>query len=136
MNKFIALGRLTNKPELRYTDSQKGYTKFAIAVPRTFNRDETDFINCMAWGKTAEIIAKHFDKGSQILVEGSVQTGSYENADGKKVYTTDINVERVDFVGTKKETEESNEEVSHKEEEIDPYAFMGDHIAFDDADIE
>ena len=137
MNKFIGIGRLTSKPELRYTNSQTAYTRFTLAINRAFNREETDFINCIAWRKTAELICEYFDKGSQIGVEGEVQTGNYENKEGQKVYTTEINVERIEFLNNKnseKKKEESTSPYDFQEEDI--YASMGERISIEDADID
>ena len=105
MNKVVLLGRITAKPELRYTPSNMGYTRFSVAINRRIARQdgtrETDFINCVAWGKQAEIIARYFDKGNQICIDGSIRTGSYTAQDGTKRYTTDVNVENFDFVDKK-----------------------------------
>ena len=109
MNKVLLLGRLTKDPELRATPSGVSVTSFTVAVNRRFKKDETDFINCIAWRNTAEFISKYFGKGSMIAVVGSMQTGSYEK-DGQKHYTTDINVEEVYFAGSKTEASQSNEE--------------------------
>ena len=109
MNKVLLLGRLTKDPELRATPSGVSVTSFTVAVNRRFKKDETDFINCIAWRNTAEFISKYFGKGSMIAVVGSIQTGSYEK-DGQKHYTTDINVEEAYFAGSKSEASQSNEE--------------------------
>ena len=105
MNKVFLLGRLTAKPELRYTPSNTAYSRFSVAVNRRVARQdgtrETDFINCTAWGKTAENIARFFDKGNQICIDGSIRTGSYTAQDGTKRYTTDVNVDNFDFVDKK-----------------------------------
>lgn len=109
MNKVLLLGRLTKDPELRATPSGVSVTSFTVAVNRRFKKDETDFINCIAWRNTAEFISKYFGKGSMIAVVGSMQTGSYEK-DGQKHYTTDINVEEVYFAGSKTEASQNSEE--------------------------
>ena len=99
MNKVVILGRLTKDPELRFAaGSGTGVSRFTVAVPRQFKRDETDFINCVAFGKTAETISQHFTKGKQIAVAGSIRTGSYNAQDGTKRYTTDIAVESFNFI--------------------------------------
>ena len=101
MNKTILKGNLIRDVELRYTQSNIAIAKFTIAVNRnTKNKDnkyDSDFISCVAYQNTAEFISKYFKKGSGILVEGHIQTGTYEK-DGKKIYTTDVVVERVEFV--------------------------------------
>ena len=103
MNKTFLLGRMTADPELRVMqdENQTSVTRFRIAVPRKYKKDEADFINCVCFGKTAETIQKYFTKGSLILVAGRIQTGSYNDREGKKVYTTDIIVEDFDFVQSK-----------------------------------
>lgn len=99
MNKVILMGRLTRDPELRFAaGSGTAVTRFSIAVTRAHKREEADFINCVSFGKTAETIAQYFSKGKPILVTGNVRTGSYDDKDGKKVYTTDIAVENFEFV--------------------------------------
>ena len=98
INKVILLGRLTKDPDLRFAaGSGKGVCKFSIAVTRQFNRDEADFLNCVAFGKTAETIAQYMLKGSQIALTGHIQTGSYER-EGRMIYTTDVVVENMEFL--------------------------------------
>lgn len=102
MNKTILLGNLTRDPELSYS-AGKGtpICKLSIAVRR--DKESSDFINCVAWNKNAELIASNFVKGSKIAVTGSIKTGSYEAKDGHKVYTTDVWIETFEFVEKKKE---------------------------------
>lgn len=95
MNKVILLGNIANDIELRQAQSGNLVTRFRVACRRS--QEETDFITCTAFGKTAELISKHFVKGSRILVEGNIKTGSYDDTAGKKVYTTEIWVSSVDF---------------------------------------
>lgn len=105
MNKVIITNaRLTKDPDLAFAKgSGNAICKFGIAVNREFKKDEADFLNCVCFGKTAETIAQYMQKGSPINVEGSIQTGSYEK-DGRRIYTTDIIVQRFEFVaGGKKE---------------------------------
>lgn len=103
MNKVILMGRLTRDPEVR----QSGDTvvaRFSLAVDRRFKKDgdqTADFINCVAFGKTGEFIAKYAHKGTKFVIEGRIQTGSYTNKDGQKVYTTDVVVEQVEFAESK-----------------------------------
>lgn len=113
MNKVILMGRLTRDPEIRYSQGDNTMTiaRYSLAVPRKFKRDnepDCDFINCVAFGKTAEFIEKWCVKGTKLLVEGRIQTGSYTNKDGQKVYTTDIMVEQCEFAESKKMAEENN----------------------------
>lgn len=105
MNKVFLVGRLTRDPELRYTSSNLATMRTAIAVDRQFVREGeergADFINIVAFGNRAETMKKYLAKGSQIAVDGRIQTGSYDGADGKKVYTTDVIVENFQFLDSK-----------------------------------
>lgn len=115
---------MTQKPELRYTSNNIPYVRFTLAVnkPRVKDKEqETDFINCIAWHKPAEVIDKYFDKGSQIVVNGRIQTGNYTDKDGNKKTTTDILVEEFDFIGSKKQ--ETKKEVTN-----DPFEDFGNDI--------
>ena len=107
MNKVILVGRFTRDPEIRYStgESATATSRFSLAVNRRFKNAEgnydADFINCVAFGKTAEFIEKYFNKGMAIGITGRIQTGSYTNKDGQKVYTTDVVVEETEFVESK-----------------------------------
>ena len=96
INTVVLTGRLTKDIELRRTTSGKVCTSFTLAVNR--NKQETDFINCVAFGNTAELVAERVEKGGRVLVQGSIKTGSYENKEGKKVYTTDVIANRVQII--------------------------------------
>ena len=107
MNKVILLGNIANDPEMRSTagNNPSAVARFRIAVERRWssgNDRVTDFINCIAIGKTAEFIGKYFSKGMKIAVEGRIQTGSYTNRDGQKVYTTDVFIENAEFAEPKR----------------------------------
>jgi single-strand DNA-binding protein len=99
MNKSILLGRLVRDPETTFSTGEKStqIAKFCLAVDRKFQKGQADFINCIAFGKTAEFVEKYFAKGAKVLVTGRIQTGSYTNKEGQKVYTTDVVVEEVEF---------------------------------------
>ena len=104
MNKVILMGRLTRDPEVRYTDGGLSIARFSLAVERRFKQEngaDADFINIVVFGKTAEFIEKYFHKGMKIALNGRIQTGSYTDKDGKKVYTTDIVAENVEFCESK-----------------------------------
>lgn len=104
MNKAILMGRLTRDPDVRYSnngDKQMAVARYTLAVDRLFERDKTDFINCVAFNKDAEFAEKYFKKGIKIVVEGHIQTGSYKNKDGQTVYTTDVVIERQEFAESK-----------------------------------
>jgi len=107
MNKVILMGRLTRDPEVRYSqgDNAMAIARYTLAVDRRFNRNNeeqnADFIGCVAFGKAGEFAEKYFRKGTKIAVTGRIQTGSYTNKDGVKVYTTDIVVEEQEFAESK-----------------------------------
>lgn len=96
MNKVILIGRLTNDVDLKYTGGQMAVAKFTLAVDRMKN-NETDFIRVTVFGKQGENAEKYLSKGKKTAIEGRIQTGSYEK-DGKKVYTTDVIADRVEFI--------------------------------------
>ena len=103
MNYIALMGNITKEHELRTTASQKAVLSFTIAVQRKFkNADgekQTDFINCVSWGKTAEIMAKYTNKGDKIVVTGELQTRTYENKEGQKVYASEVIVNEFHFTG-------------------------------------
>ena len=105
MNKAILVGRLTRDPEVKFTENNLAVTRFSLAVSRKFKDPDgtykADFPSCVAFGKTAEFIGKYFVKGSNIGIEGRIQTGDYTNREGVKVYTTEVIVESAEFVGSK-----------------------------------
>ena len=107
MNKVIIIGRFTRDPEIKYTTGENATAtaRFSLAVNRRFKNKEgnydADFINCVAFGKTAEFIEKYFTKGMSIGITGRIQTGSYTNKEGQKIYTTDVVVEETEFVESK-----------------------------------
>lgn len=101
MNFVVLAGRLTSDPELKYTQEGKAFAKFSVAVARTYNRDEADFINCTAWGKTAEIAGEYLRKGSMIGVQGSLRVSRYEQ-DGQKRTRTEVQVNTLEFLDSKK----------------------------------
>lgn len=101
MNKAILMGRLTKDPEIRYS-SDKAVARYSIAVDRKYNKDEADFFNLVSFGKQAEFVEKYLKKGTKIAVSGRIENSSYEK-DGKKMYSTQIIVEDVEFAESKKE---------------------------------
>ena len=107
MNKVILMGRLTRDPEVRYSqgDNAMAVARYTLAVDRRFNRnndDQTaDFISCVAFGRSGEFAEKYLHKGTKIAITGRIQTGSYTNKDGVKVYTTDVVVEDQEFAESK-----------------------------------
>ena len=108
MNKVILMGRLTRDPEVRYSQGENSMAiaRYTLAVDRRFSRNNNDensadFIGCVAFGRSGEFAEKYFRKGTKVLVTGRIQTGSYTNRDGVKVYTTDVVVEDQEFAESK-----------------------------------
>ncbi len=120
MNKVIIIGRTTANVELKQTTSGTSVALFSIAVKRTFKNAsgeyESDFFNCIAFSKLAETISRYVKKGDQVGIEGRLQTRNYTNKEGKKVYVTEIIVENVEFLQTKKQEEQKS-----SFEEADPF---------------
>ena len=103
MNKIILIGRLTRDPEIRYStnDNNTAIARYTLAVNRPFRKNgeqQADFLPCIAFGKTAEFAEKYLAKGMRVAIEGCIQTGSYTNQEGQKIYTTDVVVERQEFL--------------------------------------
>ena len=103
MNKIILIGRLTRDPEIRYStnDNNTAIARYTLAVNRPFRKNgeqQADFLPCIALGKTAEFAEKYLAKGMRVAIEGCIQTGSYTNQEGQKIYTTDVVVERQEFL--------------------------------------
>ncbi len=147
MNKVFLVGRLTRDPELRYTSSNLATMRCSIAVDRQFAREGeergADFINIVAFGNRAETMGKYLTKGSQIAVDGRIQTGSYDGADGKKVYTTDVDVENFQFLESKgsrnmenvdmpTDTDIPNDDTT---DGSDPFADFGAKIEVSDSEL-
>ena len=108
MNKVILMGRLTRDPEVRYSqgDNSMAIARYTLAVDRRFRRNNdgeqtADFISCVAFGKVAEFAEKYLRQGTKIAITGRIQTGSYTNKDGQKIYTTDVVVEEHEFAESK-----------------------------------
>ena len=124
MNKVILLGRLVREPETRYSGANDSMAvcRYTLAVDKKFKKDgeaTADFINCISFGKTAEFAEKYFTKGLRVAVSGRIQTGSYTNRDGQKVYTTDVVVEEHEIAQSRSEA--SNQQESNRQPEISPY---------------
>ncbi|MDO5563920.1 MAG: single-stranded DNA-binding protein [Eubacteriales bacterium] len=114
MNKVILMGRLTRDPEVRVSGADNSLTiaKYTLAVDRRIKKDDSqqsaDFINCVVFGKGAEFAEKYFHQGQKVLITGRIQTGSYTNKDGQKVYTTDVIIDEQEFAESKKSSSTSN----------------------------
>lgn len=147
MNKAIIIGRLVRDPEMRTTSSGTNTTTFTVAVSRNFTNAngerETDFLNCVAWRKQAENIAKYCTKGSQVAVEGRIQTRNYDAQDGTKRYVTEIIADNVTFLGAKGGSvpaDDSNFEggsanIATTDISEDPFKDFGDEVALSDDDL-
>lgn len=112
MNKVILLGRLVKDPELKHTNNGNSVASFTVAVNRRFAKQgedrKADFINCVAWRTTAEFISKYFTKGSMLSVCGNIQTRTYDDKDGKKIYVTEVIVDEVYFAGDRQNSSSTN----------------------------
>lgn len=164
MNKVILIGRLTRDPEMRTTPSGVATTSFSIAVQRNYANAqgdrEADFINCVAWRKQAENIAKYCTKGSQVAVDGRIQTRNYDAKDGTKRYVTEVIADNVSFLGGRSTSSESSSYAANNYNNVsntndsmssnnfggsndivttdlseDPYANMGSEVALSDDDL-
>ena len=154
MNKVVLVGRLTAKPELRYTPSNVAFLRFTVAVNRPFTNSEgkreADFINVICWRGQAETISKYFDKGNLISLEGRIQTGSYDDNNGNRRFTTDVVLENFEFVEGKNSRSQSNSNYDYipdptpydyqennnipnnVDSASDPFAEFGDSVTIDD----
>lgn len=137
MNKVILMGRLTRDPEVRYTqgDNAMAIARYSLAVDRRFKRDgepDADFINCVAFGKSGEFAEKYLKKGTKIAVVGRIQTGSYTNKDGQKVYTTDVVVEEQEFAESKNSGSSDNNQSTPANKNTD---FMNISDGIEDSEL-
>lgn len=128
MNTVVLMGRLTKDPDIRVTqgDNPTTVARYILAVDRRYKKDteqSADFITMVSFGKTAEFLEKYTHKGTKICVRGRIQTGSYTDKDGKKVYTTDVVGEEVEFAESKK-SQESTQGEAPQEEKPDDDGFI------------
>ena len=155
MNKVILIGRLTRDPELRYTSSNVATASFSVAVDRNFTNQngerEADFINIVVWRKQAENCKNYLTKGSQVAIEGRIQTRNYDDKDGKKVYVTEVLATNISFLDSKGTNNGGgsfdnlpeppmNEEASFESKDTvsvdtDPFEAFGDSIEISDNDL-
>src|SRR5690554_6445137 len=106
VNRVVLVGRLTKDPMLRKTQTGKSVTSFTVAINRRFSQnDQADFVNCVAWEKTAEIVSQYARKGSLISLEGRIQSRSYDDKDGKRVYVQEVVAENIQLLESKSVTE-------------------------------
>ncbi len=130
LNKVLLMGRLTRDPEVRYTQNNNTMVcSFSLAVNRRFKQEgqpDADFINIVAWNKTAEFVAKYFTKGQQVAVVGRIQTRNYDNSEGKKIYVTEVVAEEAHFADSKKDNNAGFEPVDG----FTPVANEGEQLPF------
>ena len=130
MNKVILMGRLTRDPEVRYTQGENSFAiaRYTLAVDRKIRKDgdaTADFINCVVFGRSAEFVEKYFRKGLKITIAGRIQTGSYTNRDGQKVYTTEVVVEEQEFAESKSSGSGSSQQnMPQQSPDVGPDGFM------------
>ncbi len=150
MNKVLLIGRITSKPELKYSGSNIPYTRFSLAIDRPFSNAngerQTDFINVVVWRKQAENVCTYLNKGSLVAVEGRIQTGNYTDKEGVKKYTTDVSADNVQFLESKSQAQSRETSISNNNPtpydfqtpsndvniENDPFADFGDSVSLDD----
>lgn len=156
MNKAMLVGRLTRDPELRHTTTGRAVCQITVAINRPFTSQdgqrEADFINVVVWDKSAENVAKYVHKGSQVSVEGRIQTRSYDNTEGKKVYVTEVIAQSVQFLDSKSSSpsqdytpstspfdnvssEPSSPAMETVEVDKDPFESFGESIQISDNDL-
>ncbi len=128
MNKVILIGRTTKQIELRTTTTGTSVANFSLAVTRSFKNAngeyESDFFNCIAFGKLAETIKNYVNKGDRLGVEGRLQSRSYQNTEGKNVYVTEVIVENIEFLQAKRKDESGGSN--------DPFSDFGENVAYED----
>ena len=138
MNTVNLVGRLTKDPELRYTPSGIATVRFTIAVNRQFKTEgqsDTDFINCVAWRKTAENLANFQKKGNLIGVDGRIQTGNYEGQDGKRVYTTDVLAESIQFYDKKSDGQNAAQQNNYQQQNTKQRKEEGNPFRVEESDL-
>ena len=140
MNKVLLIGRLTKDPELRYTQSGTAVASFTLAVNRRFSNQsgerEADFINCVAWQKSAEFVANYFRKGQQMALEGRLQVRSYDGNDGQRRWVTEVVADQIEFVGSKNENGSGRQDYQNNNNASAGSSLgLGEEIVFDDNDL-
>ncbi len=149
MNRVSLVGRLTSKPELKYTGSNLPFARFSVAVNRAYTNQEgkreADFINIVVWRKQAENVCNFLDKGSLVSIDGRIQTGSYDDKDGNKRYTTEVVADAIQFLESKAQSQNRGatsfketitpydyQENAMNVDNKDPFADFGDSVSIDD----
>lgn len=139
MNKVCLTGRITKNIELKYNQNNNAITSFTLAVTRKFKNQngeyESDFINCIAYKSTAELLSEYVKKGDLLGLEGRIQTRNYEDKDGKRVYVTEVIVDSIDFLQAKKD--ESKQETENTKQKLsdDVFSEFGSSIEIADDDV-
>ena len=125
MNNVSLLGRLTADPELKHSQSGIAFTRFSIAVDRTFVKQgeerQADFINIVAWRQTAELVCRYFSKGNRIAITGQIRTGSYTDKDGNKRYTFEVQADNIDFCESKRDSYSNGNQGGYQNSYSDSY---------------
>ena len=137
MNKVILIGRLVADPEVRYSQgqTQMAIARYRIAVDRRFKREgepDADFIGCVAFGKSGEFAERYLHKGTKVVVTGRIQTGSYTNNDGQRVYTTDVVVEEQEFAESKASAQNQSSKPTDSEVATDGMGFINIPIGLEE----
>lgn len=145
MNKVILSGRFTRDPEQRMMSNQTEFSKFSLACQSSFvNKDgekDTEFINCVAFGKTAATINRYCKKGAMIVAQGRIKNSSYDAQDGTKRYVTDVVVDNFEFAGTAQnktgqaQTQPQSTSTTQPEQTSDPYAEFGNEVVLNEDDL-
>ncbi len=138
INRTVLVGRLTKDPELKYTPSGVPMARFTLAVNRPFSNQqgekEADFINCIAWRKQAESLSNYMKKGNMVGIEGRIQTGSFEGQDGKRVFTTDVVADSIQFLEARGGNNTQGQQNYNRTDE-DPFANTKGPVEVSDDDL-
>ena len=137
MNKAVLMGRLIRDPDVRYTNGSSPLciARYTLAVDRRFRKENeatADFVPCVAFGKMGEFAEKYFHQGMRVIVSGRIQTGSYTDRDGKKIYTTEVVIEEQEFAESKSASHSGNPERSAASQEVDKDGFMNIPEGYED----
>lgn len=139
INNFTGVGRTTNDIDLRYSQNGTAVANFTLAITRRFDKEKADFIRCVAFKKTAELLAEYVKKGHQLAIEGTVQTGHYDDKDGKRVYTTDVIVNNMQFLESKDGQQSGNagqfQQQAPQQQQNNPFQGQGDVANISDQDL-
>jgi len=136
MNNQTIIGRLTRDPELKYTPNGNAVCSFSVAVNRRFNKDVTDYFNVTAWKKAAELCAQYLTKGSQVAINGRMESRKYENKDGQKVTVWELQVDEVQFLDSKKSGDKPADRPANQQSSAnDSWSDLGKEIRLEDIDV-